>query len=511
MDKGKAADYRLRQDVYNDLEAGETPDEIRAKRGDRAGMLASQIGVKSKVGPLMSAVTPPPADDGSGPAQAQGEEGFTGFESNKTPSRYEGSQEQPTTEAPAAVTSTVQPQKRTYTDAVPGTEAKPKRSPATTPHPDKAATDTAAAPAAADTGPPEPSSFEKEVALQKTIARLVAPPGLPPEEKADFERRRQELEGARKEARDYVNNGKMWEQIAIGVGKLAAGIYGATHGVDMSGMQFDKNDWKAEMDSLQQGIDAQVGILNEQRKTRETEIAEGVRSDREIRKDVREADQHKEEMGYKQKVLTEEERKNKETERLKGVEIGAESKRADASLAETKEKEKQRIAEAADKVIRDNATKLSKVVESDRTKLLSALDSAAKAKNDKQRNTFISSAKAIMKSTGMTDADINSLTMEPTFLGGAASALAGVFGIQYSPELKPMSPDDIDQPAATQMAEDARRGTSAQPIASGKQPGSTTTAGGKMVKVTTAGKPPKYMSPEDAAKFKGKPGFEVSE
>lgn len=69
-------------------------------------------------------------------------------------------------------------------------------------------------------------------------------------DKAKFENKLDKIENWYNQEKDRLDKAELIESLGQAFTQLGAGLYGAKHGVDMSGLQFQKKDWGRKMDRL---------------------------------------------------------------------------------------------------------------------------------------------------------------------------------------------------------------------------------------------------------------------
>lgn len=76
-----------------------------------------------------------------------------------------------------------------------------------------------------------------------------------------------------KETRDLNQWLSIAETIANAFGQLGAGAYGLKHGVDLSGIKFNRTDWEKKIDRVSSELDRKLGVLDKEEasKTRQEE------------------------------------------------------------------------------------------------------------------------------------------------------------------------------------------------------------------------------------------------
>lgn len=108
-----------------------------------------------------------------------------------------------------------------------------------------------------------------------------------------------------KKEKDNLSLREAIENVANGLGKIGAGMYGNKVGTDMSGLKFDKQDWDRKRDSAQKQYQIDMADVGERRKEQLSK------------------ENNAEEMKYRNSVLDETKRHNKAMEKLGGAKVSA--------------------------------------------------------------------------------------------------------------------------------------------------------------------------------------------
>jgi hypothetical protein len=88
---------------------------------------------------------------------------------------------------------------------------------------------------------------------------------VPKKDKNDFKTELRLIQAQLKDGKKYLRQRELWEKLAHAFGKIGAGHYGLKHGVDMSGIKFDKTDWQKEMAGLRSEIELKLSDLKARR------------------------------------------------------------------------------------------------------------------------------------------------------------------------------------------------------------------------------------------------------
>lgn len=96
--------------------------------------------------------------------------------------------------------------------------------------------------------------------------------GLAPDDKRFFQAQQEKYDQMEQKARDTFETNKnidQWgavgEKIAQAVAQLGAGLYGVKHGVDMSGLKFDKTDWNQQYNNNLEELNQNLNQLEKSR------------------------------------------------------------------------------------------------------------------------------------------------------------------------------------------------------------------------------------------------------
>ncbi len=128
--------------------------------------------------------------------------------------------------------------------------------------------------------------------LNKSINAIS--PNISEEDKHNIQERKDKLdamEQAAQQAYTTAADKNQWSEVAERIGnamvKLGAGAYGMKHGVDMSGVQFDKHNWAADTDRSMSLLEKQMQDIGYKRKAAEGQagdIQERASKDADFRK-----------------------------------------------------------------------------------------------------------------------------------------------------------------------------------------------------------------------------------
>lgn len=95
----------------------------------------------------------------------------------------------------------------------------------------------------------KPGEGDTRVAIKDNLDAIAKrADDLAPADKADFSQDMAELRSWYTKAQDRLENSELVERMAHAFTQLGAGMWGSKHGVDMSGLKFDKADWDKKMD-----------------------------------------------------------------------------------------------------------------------------------------------------------------------------------------------------------------------------------------------------------------------
>lgn len=239
----------------------------------------------------------------------------------------------------------------------------------------------------------QPQDFES--AMQQ-INQVTA--GLSPEQRKEIDQRKQQIESAKQAALKQFQETKdqnQWLQVAESLGQaltqLGAGIYGLKHNVDMSGIQFNKNDWSRNLDQAQRELDSKLGLAAaEERETgiQERSLAERARQDANFRKRAILQDYMQRQQDYKQQVL---QLQNMQKQLINQQAIAARQEKAAqerAKAAEAREMSREKREEARRQAQEAKAAKAQaakEAAEKERMLKKQAMDELKKAEKEVQK------------------------------------------------------------------------------------------------------------------------------
>lgn len=121
---------------------------------------------------------------------------------------------------------------------------------------------------------PEPYFKDRIKALEDEAAKL------PEARKSTWEDEVAATKAWAEEAKNNLDKREFIEKITQAVGQLAAGWYGLKHGMDMSGLQFDKTDWQAKLADMRGEQGRMLAEADKRESLRRQDAAE-LRRDRE--------------------------------------------------------------------------------------------------------------------------------------------------------------------------------------------------------------------------------------
>jgi len=108
-----------------------------------------------------------------------------------------------------------------------------------------------------------PYDFDIKTALKKSIIADVQSPEIN-KAKTDIEEEYKKAFEEYKQDKDSAKWGQVAETLGQALTQLGAGAYGLKHGVDMSGVKFNKADWKSNIDSAMTDLQIARQKRNEQ-------------------------------------------------------------------------------------------------------------------------------------------------------------------------------------------------------------------------------------------------------
>ncbi len=162
--------------------------------------------------------------------------------------------------------------------------------------------------------PPSPPKIKKPEDFDTMITKIEAlTSDLSAEDKKAFNKRKQEIQIARDNAIKQYKEDKdinKWLGIAETLGhallQLGAGAYGMKHGVDMSGLKFNKTNWEKQIDMAREDLDRKLRIAKEEERGVEKEqeqLTQKLKEDTEFRKRAILQNYMAQQQAYKQQVL----------------------------------------------------------------------------------------------------------------------------------------------------------------------------------------------------------------
>lgn len=178
-----------------------------------------------------------------------------------------------------------------------------------------------------------PFDFDIKTALKKSIIADIQSPELT-KAKKDIENEYKQALSEYKQDKDAAKWGRIAESLGQALTQLGAGAYGLKHGVDLSGIKFDKADWKSNIDSAMQELKMAREKRDEQLKGRslgESRVLQRLAQLRQLEKEdikpedkISELDKEKlalerEKLGLKKREL-----EQKRIEKSKKISAGAE-------------------------------------------------------------------------------------------------------------------------------------------------------------------------------------------
>jgi hypothetical protein len=208
---------------------------------------------------------------------------------------------------------------------------------------------------------------------------------LDPEERKDFAQELAEAKQALKDEKDSIRKQEMFEKLGHALTQLAGGLYGLKHGMDMSGMKFDKTDWDKRrtlaFDEFKEGMTD----IQERQKLEQSGFEKA--QDRKF-KEEKEFPHEKELVGVKETGET-------LREREKG--------RTDITIANIRE----------NAVAGASTSKDAKERRTNFNKAMLALSNASKAKDSDTQDTMVSQAQGLLSDAGVEPEDINKIMTRP--------------------------------------------------------------------------------------------------